>query len=54
MSDNVIKFKRPQKPKPPRQTPPWVKKLLVVLGIAAFFVAAYAYFALTGASQPQP
>jgi hypothetical protein len=53
MSDNVIKFQRPQKPKPPRQVPPWAKKLLVALGIVAFFAAAYAYFALSGGSAPQ-
>jgi hypothetical protein len=53
MSDNVIKFQRPQKPKPPRQVPPWLKKLLVVLGIVAFFVAAYIYFLLTGTAQPR-
>ncbi|MBW6421511.1 hypothetical protein KX729_08665 [Rhizobium sp. XQZ8] len=52
MSDNVIKFQRPQKPKPPRQTPPWLKKLLVALGIVAFFLAAYVYFSLAGAPRP--
>lgn len=50
MSDNVIKFQPRPKPQPPRQTPPWAKRLLVVLAIAAFFIAAYVYFALTGAA----
>ncbi|WP_337267664.1 hypothetical protein [Oryzifoliimicrobium ureilyticus] len=48
MTDNVIKFQRRPQPKPPRQTPPWLKRLLIVLGIIAFFVAAYFYFSLTG------
>lgn len=52
MPDNVIKFQRPPKPKPPRQTPPWLKRLLIALGIAAFFAAAFIYFLLTGAAQP--
>ncbi|MCK8779222.1 hypothetical protein M0654_04410 [Rhizobium sp. NTR19] len=47
MSDNVIKFKRPPKPRPPRQTPPWLKRLLPFLVIAAFLVAAYVYFSLS-------
>ncbi|MGK9051797.1 hypothetical protein QTA58_15710 [Neorhizobium sp. CSC1952] len=51
MPDNVIKFQRPPTPKPPRQTPPWLKRLLTALGIAAFFVAAFAYFSLTGSTQ---
>lgn len=52
MSDNIIKFQRPPKPKPPRQTPPWLKRLLIGLGIAAFFIAAFAYFSLTGQARP--
>lgn len=48
MSDNVIKFQPRPKPQPPRQTPPWAKRLLAVLAVVAFFAAAYAYFALTG------
>lgn len=52
MPDNVIKFQRPPKPKPPRQTPPWLKRLLIALGIAAFFAAAFVYFSLTGPTQP--
>ena len=48
MSDNIIKFQPRQQPKPPRQTPPWVKRLLTVLGIVAFFAAAFVYFWLTG------
>ncbi|MBB3400176.1 MULTISPECIES: hypothetical protein [Rhizobium] len=53
MSDNVIKFERRPKPKPPRQTPPWLKRLLAILAVIAFFVAAFAYFTLkSGASGP--
>jgi hypothetical protein len=52
MSDNVIKFQRPPKPKPPRQTPPWLKRVLIVLGVAAFFIAAFVYFWLTGQARP--
>ncbi len=52
MSDNVIKFQRPLKPKPPRQTPPWLKRVLIVLGVAAFFIAAFVYFSLTGQARP--
>jgi hypothetical protein len=48
MSDNVIKFQRPKKPKPPRQVPPWLRKLIVAGVIILAFAAAYGYFALTG------
>lgn len=51
MSDNVIKFQRPPQPKPPRQTPPWQKRVLVILGIAAFFVAAFLYFSYSNGSM---
>lgn len=47
MSDNVIKFQRPVKPKPPRQTPPWLRKVIVIAVIVLCFAAAYGYFALT-------
>jgi hypothetical protein len=47
MPDNVIKFKRPPQPKPPRQTPPWLKRLLPLIAIAAFLAVAFAYFSLT-------
>jgi len=46
MSDNVIKFERRPEPKPPHQTPAWLKRFLVVLALIAFFAAAFAYFSL--------
>ncbi|MDE1157253.1 MAG: hypothetical protein PW791_03035 [Neorhizobium sp.] len=52
MSDNVIKFQRPKKPKPPRQVPPWLRKLIVIGVIVLAFVAAYGYFALSGRGSP--
>ncbi len=52
MSDNIIKFQRPKQPKPPRQTPPWLKRVLTILAVIAVFCAAYAYFSLTG-TPPQ-
>lgn len=48
MSENVLKFERRPQPKPPRQTPPWQKRLLVILAIIAAFVAAFFYYYLTG------
>jgi hypothetical protein len=51
MNDNVIKFQRPKQPKPPRQTPPWLRRLLTVLGIIVVLVAAWGYFYLTGPTQ---
>jgi hypothetical protein len=48
MTDNVLKFERRPKQKPPRQTPPWLKRLLVLVAIIVFFVAAFAYFTLNG------
>lgn len=52
MSDNVIKFQRPKQPKPPRQTPPWLKRVLTIIIVIAAFAAVYAYFSLTG-TPPQ-
>ncbi len=49
MNDNVLKFQRPKQPKPPRQTPPWLKRVLTILAVIAFFGAVYAYFSLAGA-----
>lgn len=49
MNDNVIKFRRPKQPKPPRQTPPWLKRVVTILVVIAAFAAVYAYFSLTGA-----
>jgi hypothetical protein len=48
MSDNVIKFERPKKPVPPRQTPPWLKRLLVILAIALGLAAVWTYFYISG------
>jgi hypothetical protein len=53
MSDNVIKFQRPKQPKPPRQTPAWLKRVLTVVVVIAGFAAVYIYFSLTGGA-PQP
>lgn len=49
MSDNVIKFERRPEPKSPRQTPAWLKRLLVVLVVIGLFAAAFAYFSLASA-----
>lgn len=54
MTDNIIKFERRPKPKPPRQTPPWLKRLLAIIVIIAFFAAAFAYFSLAGAATGRP
>ncbi|SFB46789.1 hypothetical protein SAMN03159496_04035 [Rhizobium sp. NFR07] len=51
MNDNVIKFQRPKPPKPPRQTPPWLRRLLTVLGIIIALVAVWGYFQFAG-SKP--
>ncbi|WP_413712101.1 hypothetical protein [Rhizobium sp. Rhizsp82] len=51
MNDNVIKFKKPNKPKPPRQINPALRKLIVVLTIVALFAIAWAYFNYFG-GQP--
>lgn len=51
MSDNVIKFQRPKQPKPPRQTPAWLKKVLTIVAVIVAFAGVYAYFSLTGAPQ---
>lgn len=47
MNENVIPFRKQKPPRKPRPT-----KLLVVLAIVAFFIAAWAYFYLVG--QPHP
>lgn len=48
MSDNVIKFQRPKQPKPPRQTPPWLRRLLIWLAVVVAIAAVYGYFYVTG------
>jgi hypothetical protein len=55
MSDNIIKFRRPDPVKPPREPlskriSPAMKRLLIWLGVALAFVAVYGYFHLTGGS----
>ncbi|MDO1583684.1 hypothetical protein [Rhizobium oryzicola] len=47
---NVIKFERPKPVKPPRQTPPWLRKAAIVAAIIAAFVLAWFYFTITGNS----
>ena len=44
MDDNVIKFRRPEPVKPPRQTPAWLRKVLIVLLVVAAFAAVWAFF----------
>lgn len=45
---DVIKFNKPKPVKPPRQTPPAVKKALIIAGVIAAFVLAWAYFHFIG------
>ena len=45
MNENVIKFRKPQPPKQPR---PNLRKALTILGVIAFFVAAWAYYQYLG------
>ncbi len=52
MNDNVIKFKKREPVKPPRQTPMWLKRLLVLIGVIAAFALVYVYFAMTGGGPP--
>jgi hypothetical protein len=44
MNDNVIKFRKPEPVKPPRQTPAWLRRVLTALLVIAAFVAIWAYF----------
>ncbi|MDX0741566.1 thermonuclease family protein [Sinorhizobium medicae] len=48
---NVIKFQRRPKPKPLRGTPPWLRRLLIILGIAAGLGLIWTYFYLTTPAQ---
>lgn len=41
MSENVVKFRKRKTIKPPRQTPPRLRKLMIIGGVI------YAYFSLT-------
>lgn len=48
---NVVKFKRPPKPKeqtPPRRPNPGLRKLLTLIGVVAAFVLVWAYFQYVG------
>jgi hypothetical protein len=54
MSENVIKFQRPKQPKPPRHTPPWLRRAVTILAIIAAVVAVYGYFYFTGSGAPAP
>ncbi len=45
MSDNIIKFRRPQ---PPKAQNPWRRKLLVIAIMLIVFGAAWSYFHFTG------
>ncbi len=48
---NVIKFQRRPKPKPPRRTPVWLCRLLIILGIASVLPVIWTYFYLTTPAQ---
>lgn len=48
---NVIKFQRLTKAMPPRQTPPWLRRLLIILGIAAALPACPPWFDVAGDQQ---
>ena len=45
---NIVEFKRPPEPKPPKQPRPGLKKLLTLAGVIAAFVAAWGYFSYFG------
>lgn len=51
MTDNIVQFrkKKPVEPQKQSATPGLLKKLLVVLAVAAAFALAFTYFSLTGA-----
>ncbi|ANK71689.1 hypothetical protein FA04_02995 [Ensifer adhaerens] len=53
MRDNVLKFQPPKITKPPRQTPQWLRRILVVIGVAFGLVAVWAYFYVTTPIQAQ-
>jgi hypothetical protein len=48
MSDNVIQFRKPKPEKTPRPPRPGLRKLLTVAAVIGAFVAAWAYFRVTG------
>ncbi len=47
MRNNVLKFQRPRKPKPPRKTPAWLQRVLVILLVAVVLLTMWTYFYLT-------
>lgn len=51
MNDNVVRFERPKQPKPPRQMPPGLRRLLVIAAVILAFAAAWAWFQF-GAAKP--
>lgn len=50
--NNVIKFQKPKPVKPPRQTPPWLRKALTSGVIILGLVAAWAYFQFVATGSP--
>lgn len=47
MNDNVIKFRKRTENKPPKQTPPWLRKVLIACAVIAVIAAVYVYNLLT-------
>jgi hypothetical protein len=45
--NNVIKFQKPKPVKPPRQTPPWLRRVAIGLVTLAAFTAVWVYFQMT-------
>lgn len=45
---NVVKFKRPPKPKEPGKPNPTLRKALALAGVAAALAAVWAFFHFTG------
>ncbi|HEX2147603.1 MAG TPA: hypothetical protein VHG11_08115 [Pseudorhizobium sp.] len=41
---NVVKFKKPPKPKEPKKPNPGLQKVLTVVGVAVALVLVWAYF----------
>lgn len=44
MNDNIVKFRRPSQPKPPRQLPPRLRRLLTIVAVILVFIGIWAYF----------
>ena len=45
---NVVEFKQPPKPKPPRKPRPHLRRLLIAVGVLAALAAAWGYFTIVG------